>query len=140
MMNFSFNRPKVAFQRVAMFTLMLIGLMSINEVSAQSINDWVGNRQLVSEPVAIQRLEPMAANLKQVYLGNSGNTDAVVGNPQTITAEERFVFFTAVIEELRANGRTTKDAVNTVAAQQVAMGIPATKVTTLVSEVLSLLS
>lgn len=140
MMNFPFIRPTVALKRVAFMALLLIGMISANEVSAQSINDWVGSRQLVSEIVAIQRLEPTAASLKQLSQNQQGMTDALTNNPQAVTTEDRLQFFTAVIQQLRANGRTTRDAVNAVAVEFIDMGVPAPKVTSLVGEVLNLLS
>jgi hypothetical protein len=124
------------------FTIMVIGLMGMlfsSDASAQSINDWVGNRNLVSQPVATQRLESAMVQVKD-QLAQSGATVDAVSNPGVLSLEDRLDFYRRVYEEIRDNNRETKLAINMVAVAQSNAGVGTPKISQLVQELVALLS
>jgi hypothetical protein len=123
-------------------TVIMVGVLSMLfsvESSAQSINDWVGNRNLVSQQVAIQRLESALVQIK-----TSMNQAPIVIDgdisPNTLTNENRIVFYGKVLIEIRDNNRTPKMAINLVAVELSNAGFVPTKTTQLVQELIALLS
>jgi hypothetical protein len=124
-----------------LLTVFMVGALSLlfsAEGSAQSINDWVGNRILVNEQVAIQRLESALVQIK-TSMNQSPTIDANI-SPNTLTSENRMVFYSKVLIEIRDNSRTPKNAINVVAVELSNAGYIPTKTTQLVQELIALLS
>lgn len=124
------------------FAIMVIGLMGMlfsSDASAQSINDWVGNRNLVGQSVAVQRLEGAMVQIKN-QLAQSGATIDAASNPGVLTLEDRLDFYRRVYVEIRDNNRATKLAINMVAVEQSNAGVSTPKISQLVQELVALLS
>ncbi len=125
-----------------LLTIMVFGFVAMlfsSEASAQSINDWVGNRNLVGQPVAEQRIESAMTQIKR-QLDQSGATIDATTDPSVLTLEDRLEFHRRVFLEIRDNNRATKLAINMVAVEMSNAGVVTPKVSQMVQELVALLS
>jgi hypothetical protein len=116
--------------------MVLFGLLwMIGSAQAQSINDWVGNRNLVNGTTAITRLKDAARVIIDQGQNPSQSSTAVAnGNGND------FSFIVRVGEEIKINNRTSKDAINEIAVQAASEGMSTQEITRLVQALVSILS
>jgi hypothetical protein len=116
--------------------MVLFGLLwMIGSAQAQSINDWVGNRNLVNGTNAITRLKDAARVIIDQGQNPSQSSTAVAnGNGND------FSFIVRIGEEIKINNRTSKDAINEIAIKASSEGMSTQEVTRLVQVVVSILS
>jgi hypothetical protein len=120
-----------------MVMLLFAVFLALGSAGAQNINDWVGNRNLVSGNVAIERLKQSARTIMQNAKQQQPSSNSTsVANGQAVDLE----FVLRVAEEIAANNRTAKEAINVVATEYATSGMPTTEITRATQIVIAILS
>jgi hypothetical protein len=120
-----------------MTLLLFAGWFALGSASAQNINDWVGNRTLVSGNVAIERLKQSARTIMQnANQQPPSQSNTSVANGQGLDLH----FVLRVAEEIAANNRSGKDAINVVATDYATSGMTTTEIARVVQYVVAILS
>ncbi len=117
--------------------LFILGFLSMNTTEAQSTNDWVGNRVLVNGNAAVTKLKQAARTI--VHNANQQPPSPV----STQVAEGNGVdyhFIVEVVNEIAANNRNSKDAINIVALNLASSGIAGNEINRIVADLIAILS
>jgi hypothetical protein len=111
--------------------------LALGSAGAQNINDWVGSRNLVNGNIAIERLKQSARTIMQnAQQQQPSQQSTSVANGQAMDLQ----FVLRVAEEIAANNRTAKDAINVVATSYATSGMPTTEIARATQIVISILS
>jgi hypothetical protein len=119
--------------KILMALIVIVSM--VGSAQAQSINDWVGNRNLVNGTTAITRLKE-AARVIVDQGQNSSQSSTAVANGQGAD----FSFILRVGEEIKLNSRDSKEAINLVAQEMASEGVSTQEVTRIVQAIVAILS
>jgi hypothetical protein len=117
--------------------VLFLSVLAIGTAQAQSTNDWVGNRQLVNGNDAIVRLKTAArSTMQQANQQQPNSSSTAVANGLGTDLH----FMLRVAEEIAANNRNSKDAINAVAIAMATEGMPATEISRVTQSIIAILS